>query len=176
MSTTEAAPASPPLRIAKIGECDSLSGLSRLGYRIEYAVDSKRIFVRVVSNSSSGKFNADAVSLEDVGKCIADIGSQGTFKASAFSNLLPGKSVNTPGFIAALLVAEGLIGRDTTEPRLYVRNDATMWLAEIEKLIVAGVNLVPSPMGHTTGDTTDAAVKVKPGSPKRSKSVASATP
>jgi hypothetical protein len=170
------ATAKPALHIAKIESCESLSGLSTLEYHVGYVAGSKdRICFRIWTNSGSGKFNTDWVALSAIEKVLADVLPNGTFKAAAFNCLLPGKSVNTPAFIAAACLAEGLIRRSETVSRQYARNEATEWLAEVQALVEVGTNLSPEPMVHTAGDSAGKTAKAKARTPKRPKLVAAAT-
>lgn len=169
--------ASSAINIAKIGECESLSGLSTLQYHVGYEVGSKdRIHIRGWISSGTGRFNQDWVSLESIEKCLSNVPANGTFKAAAFNALLPGRSVNTPYMIAAACLAEGLIRRSEIVSREYERNDAAEWLTEMQTLIEAGSNLTPAPMEHKAGDSANTTTKAKPGTPKKAKSEAAAAP
>jgi hypothetical protein len=152
------APAVPSINVAKIAVCDSLSGLSQLEYHIGYDDKGNRnegnIFFRIWKNSGGGKFNTDWVSLDAIKLCLADISPGGTFKASLFNTLLPGKSTNTPGFIAGVCLAERLICRSEKESRQYELNDWAAWRKQVQTLIDAWMNLPVAPVAPSIGHSS----------------------
>ncbi len=131
--------AAPVIRILKIGTCPNLSGKSELGYHISHSQESGICF-RVVSNSGGGFFSAEYVSFDSINKAIEEAPKPIT--SCALAGLFRGKSVNTPSFLFAALLAEGLVQRDEGEnPRAYVALPADAFVAEMQKLIDAGTDL-----------------------------------
>jgi hypothetical protein len=170
-------PEVPSIHVAKIAVCDSLSGLSQLEYHIGYDDKGNRnegnIFFRIWKNSGGGKFNTDWVSLDDIQLCFSGIHPGNCFKASVFNSLLPGKSTNTPGFIAGVCLAEGLICRSEKESRQYELNDWTAWRKQVQTLIDAETNLTVAPVTPSGGHSSTNARQVKAG--KKAKSVSGTT-
>lgn len=167
---------SPVILVAKIEDCESLSGLSTLQYHVGYEAGSfDRLYFRIWANSGNGKFSHDWVSLASIGKCLADVPPDGAFKAAAFNDILPGRSINTPAFIAAACLAEGLIRRSETVSRQYERNAAPEWLEELKPLIEAGTDLTPAPMRTSAGDNGAAPSGKKPKAKKLKPTPAVAT-
>jgi len=170
---TNEVPAIPAIRVAKIATCDSLSGLSRLEYHVGYEAGSKdKIYWRIWKNSGGGKFNSDWVALSTITVVMSKVPAGEAFKAAALNPILVGRSVNTPSFIAAALVAEGLIVRSEKVARCYERGNADMWWKEMLRLIEAKTNLIPAPTADTAGHEVKEEGKAK--SPKKTRATPAA--
>ncbi len=163
--------ATPIIRILKIGTCQNLSGKSELGYHIGHSPDSAICF-RVVSNSGGGFFSAEWVSLLAIQKAIEEAPKPIT--SYALARLFPGKSVNTPGYLHAILLAEGLVQRDTENPRVYVSCSPDAFLAEMQSLIDAGTSLDVPPINSGKRKPVEVipVLKATADRPKKSKSKA----
>lgn len=95
----------PQFRILKQAQCPTISGKSDLTYNI--ACDpQKAIYVRVASNSGGGFFSQEWVALKDIQKALS---AGSPISAIRLMPLFRGQSVNTPGFLLAVLAAENLI-------------------------------------------------------------------
>lgn len=108
-------------RIVKVGECLNLSAKYKLTYHI--GIDEQEsIMIRVAENEGGGYFSPEWVKLDII---IAKLESA-TKPLTSFSlhGIFAGKSANTPGFIFAVLYAEGLVERDLDNPRVYVSCDS----------------------------------------------------
>ena len=93
----------PP--ILKRGSCPTLSGKSTLRY--EFALDPTRaVIVRVIGCSRGGFFSNEWVSLSGIRSALQ---KASPFTAILLFPLFHGKSVNTPGYLLAVLRAEKLI-------------------------------------------------------------------
>ena len=93
----------PP--ILKRGSCPTLSGKSTLRY--EFALDpTKAVIVRVTGCSGGGFFSNEWVSLTGIRSALQ---KASPFTAILLFPLFHGKSVNTPGYLLAVLRAEKLI-------------------------------------------------------------------
>ncbi len=93
------------IRVMDAISCPSLSGQSMLGFQFGVGNESD-LFVRLISNTGGGLFSNDWIScdlLEEfvVGKVDLTSGS--------FKVIFPNKSVNTGGFVMAVLKFLGLI-------------------------------------------------------------------
>jgi hypothetical protein len=133
-----AVPATPIIRILKIGTCPNLSGKPGLGYHIGFYPESGICF-RVASNDNGGYFSPEWVSM----KAIQDALEKAPKPLTSFSlwPLFKGKSVNTPSFLFAALLAEGLVQRDAENPRVYVACPVDAFQAGMDALIASEVNL-----------------------------------
>ena len=104
---TKSAIASEPtdVQICKRGSCPTLSGKSTLRY--EFALDPTKAFiVRVTGCSGGGFFSNEWVSLSGIRSALQ---KASPFTAILLFPLFHGKSVNTPGYLLAVLRAEKLI-------------------------------------------------------------------
>lgn len=128
----------PIIRILKVGNCNNLSARSSLTYHIGCTAD-KEIYIRVASNGGGGYFSPEWVSLKAIQEAMRSW--KWRLTSSAIRQLYQGKSANSPGFLFAALYVEGLVERDMDNPRVYVACDASFFMAEINKLIDAEVNL-----------------------------------
>jgi hypothetical protein len=146
VSTTELSlPVLPEINIAKIATCESTSGLCHLEYHVGYEVDHPEcIHFRLWRNiDGGGKLNTDWRGLQDIEAALAET-DQG-FRATALNALYLHQSANSPAFLAAALLAEGMLCR-TEGTRTYQRQDWEQWKREMTALCKTGVNLVPTTM------------------------------
>lgn len=102
----------PDLRIIHQASCQKLSGRAQgqLDYQIGYSDTANQLFLRIVANSSGGYFSKEWVPVETIVSSLdAVIRSGVPFTAP---NLIPAfvsKSQNNAGFMAAVLLAEGVL-------------------------------------------------------------------
>jgi len=122
------------IRVLKTAVCQSLSGRSTLSYDIgiKNGVD---VYFRLVGNSGTGIFNKDWVALAEIETLLAAEGQPIT--SGRLKKLAAGKSSNTPGFIFAVLVNEGLVAVSKDNLRHFERLDSSGFLAGIKKLVEA---------------------------------------
>lgn len=112
--------------------CPSLSGKSKLTYEVG-ADPAKGLHARITKNTGSGWFSKNWVALQDVHELLTREGPPITF-----GTLLPlyaGRSVNTAGFLLAVLRHEGLVQPMADRPRCYERREAKAFFEEIESLL-----------------------------------------
>lgn len=74
--------------------------------------ERRRAFLRVVTNSGSGSFSDEPVHVDKLARAVASRDPNKPLRGSALQGAIVGKSVCNAGFFAAVLVAEGLLGRD----------------------------------------------------------------
>jgi hypothetical protein len=133
-----AAPAvTPLLRILKTATCPNLSDSAKLGYHIGCNAESQ-ILLRVHSNSGSGYFSKEWVSLDAVLKALDKCPKDKPLTAFWLHTLFVGKSINTPSFLMAVLLAEGLVKK---VERNYERCDHKEFVSEMNKLIDSGAGV-----------------------------------
>jgi hypothetical protein len=116
--------------VLKTGSCDSVSGKSTLTYHIGESPDGE-IHLRVHANTAAGFFSQEWVPLESIDKAL---GSH--FTSSALQSVFTGKSQNTPAFMLAVLLQEGLVIRATDKKRCYSKTEFAPFIAEIKALMV----------------------------------------
>ena len=106
----------------KTGNCPSSSGRSKLNYHIGEDLESSH-HLRIYSNSGNGFCNDDWLSLSSIVSVLES--TVGEFTTQVFQPLLRGKSKNTPAFLMAVLLEEGLVQQVSTKKRCYLLNDVT---------------------------------------------------
>lgn len=94
------------IRILKTATCPSLSGRSKLGYSLG-CTEQKKVLIRITKNSGGGKFNNSWHSLDTIIDLIDK--AEKPFNWSTLNPIFKGQSVNTAGFIIAVLKKEGLV-------------------------------------------------------------------
>lgn len=93
------------VHILKVENCPSLSGKSTLTYHIGCTPESDIQF-RIYANTGSGFFSKEWVSLNAM---LQEFAGKTTFTSYVLHTLFRGKSVNTHGFMLAVLGHEGLV-------------------------------------------------------------------
>lgn len=148
---SESQPATPDdaVRVLKIGRCPSLSEKSELGY--EVGVDAATsILFRVVSNSGNGRFNSIWVSLTDIGKLLNHKSSD-PITSRVLHPLFQGKSSNSPAFVFAALMAEGLVIAGEEKDSGYLLGDIEGFKKAVSDFAIASTDLSlptdPQPTG-----------------------------
>ena len=104
----EAVVPSIPMRILKINTCPSLSGRSELTYHIVCNAEGE-IHFRIVGNSGSGQFNADAVPFNQISNLLSEHPTDKPLTSTAMRAMFRGKSSNSPAFLFAALKAESIV-------------------------------------------------------------------
>ena len=116
----------------KTGNCTSRSGKSKLTYLIGADADSEIQF-RIYGNTGNGFFNNDWIPLKTILELLGKSG--GAFTSFTLHPLLKGKSNNTPAFLIASLLEEGIIHRSLTEKRCYEMSDVSVFMTKIKPLM-----------------------------------------
>jgi hypothetical protein len=126
---------SKPMRILKVGTCPSLSGASNLAYHVGYDTE---IHFRIWGNTGGGLFGREWVTLTSLQASLETDQpvTAGTLKRAG---VCKGKSANTPGFLLAVLKAEGLV--EPLEQGGHTKSDPSGFLTEMGKLIDAGTDI-----------------------------------
>jgi hypothetical protein len=125
----------------KTGNCSSRSGKSKLTYFIGTDTDSE-IHFRINGNTGNGFFNNDWIQLENILELLGKSG--GAFTSFTLHPLLKGKSNNTPAFLIASLLEEGIIHRSLSEKRCYELSDVSVFMAKIKPLMESKTESKPS--------------------------------
>ena len=93
------------LNILKKGTCPTLSGKSKLSYVI--GTDDNEVYIRIAANTGGGFHSGEWVAVKDIEAALTktpdEITSLNLFK------LFRGKSVNSAGFLLAVLKHEGVV-------------------------------------------------------------------
>ena len=129
------------IRTLKTGNCPSRSGKSKLTYLIGADADSE-IHIRIHGNTGNGFFNNEWIQLENILELLVKSG--GAFTSFTLHPLLKGKSNNTPAFLIASLLEEGIIHRSVSEKRCYELSDVSVFMTKIKPLMEAKTESKPS--------------------------------
>jgi hypothetical protein len=131
-------PADQPIfRILKKAQCPTISGKSGLTYHV--ATDAqKALYLRVASNSGGGFFSQEWVAMKDIQKALS---AGSPISAIRLMPLFRGQSVNTPGFLLAVLSAEKLIRPMPGKQRVHELVQGSDFQARMDKLIASTANL-----------------------------------
>ena len=120
------------IRILKIGSCLSVSGKSTLTYHIGCTAESD-IQLRVYANTGAGFFSKEWLSLNTIQEAF-DKGGK-SFTSFALIPLFRGKSQNTPAFLMAALLEEGLIKPSKDRRGGFECIDPSGFMAEVKALM-----------------------------------------
>jgi hypothetical protein len=157
-STTKAATTEPPLRILKIARCPTVSGKSTLTYHVGCTPESV-IKIRLYGNTGNGFLNQDWIAWTAIQERLEPQLGATSFTSQVLHSLFDGKSLNSPGFLMAVLKAEGVVRVSTVKRRCYEPVKDSGFLAEIERLMASGVDLDTDTEGKLEAKT---AAKPKP--------------
>ena len=80
---------------------------------------------------------ASALAFQDIQKALSDWAENFPITSMALKALFQGKSVNTPSFLLATLVKEGILEPVPDKKRHYQLCDPKPFLAAVEKMMVA---------------------------------------
>ena len=152
---TTASPEATQFRILTKGSCPTISGKSDLVYHVASG-PQKALYLRLASNSGGGFFSQEWVALKDIQKTLS---AGSPISAIRLMPLFRGQSVNTPGFLLAVLAAEGLIRPLPGKQRVHELVQGSDFQARMDKLIASNANL------------PDDAAKTKPKLPAKPKAV-----
>lgn len=104
------------LRVLKVGQCPSITGASQLTYHIG-CNEQGALAISIQANSSSGYFSEEWVSLKAIEETLMQTDSP--FSSIALKPLYQGKSQNNPGFLMAILLHLGLVGKSGDKLRSF---------------------------------------------------------
>jgi len=135
--STKASTTEPPLRILKIARCPTVSGKSTLTYHLGCTPESA-IQIRLHGNTGNGFLNQDWIAWTAIQEKLE---LPSPFTSQVLHALFSGKSLNSPGFLMAVLKAEGVVKASTVKGRCYELTKDAGFLAEIERLMASGVDL-----------------------------------
>lgn len=162
----------PIIRILKTATCPNLSDSAKLGYHIGCNAESQ-IMLRVFSNSKKGFFSKEWVSFDAILKAIDKCPKDKPLNGFWLLPLYAGKSINTPSFLMAVLLAEGIVKK---VERNYEKVSHDAFVEQVNKLIESGVDIKVEVPAKPKGDTK-AKVDAKTASTiKKTKPIAPGTP
>ena len=130
----------PEIQVLQSDQCPSLSGRSTLTF--ELGADSeKRLHLRVTHNTGKGHHSPAWVAYDQIEPLLMQAQA---LSASALATLFQGTSVNTAGFVMAVLKHLGAIQAIPEQRHAYQHVDTTDWRGQVQTLIeAAGVPVSP---------------------------------
>ena len=104
----------PTIRVIKQAQATKLSPTAPgiLTYAIGVEDQGQALFIRILSNSSEGYFSQEWLTVENLQRCLETVNVNEVFPATIFKSAFVSRSQNNPGFLAAVLKAEGIIQKD----------------------------------------------------------------
>ena len=112
------------MKIIKTSTCKSSSGQSTLTYNI--AKDGSDIQFQIEANTGTGFFSREWIALKDIQEAIT---KDKPFTSAVLHPLFQGKSINTPAFMLAVLLNEGLVKRSK---RCYESLDPSAFMESVK--------------------------------------------
>jgi hypothetical protein len=124
-----------------------------ISYQLLADADHQHLFLAITGNESGGYFSRARVPFQKVRECLSRFPDK-SFPSKALKDSFFGRSSNNPGFLAAVLSAEGLIAADATAESLH--KAIGDWLAwEQTMLALPGIRLEVA-AAQALPDTSDA--------------------
>lgn len=123
----------PSITTIKKATCKTLSGKSTLTYRIGID-DASTLYWQVLSNSGSGYHSTQWLKFTDIVKVLKEWEKNSPISSIALRGLYSGRSSNSPGFLAACLIKEGVLRPVADDgKRRYQLADTKAFQAEMDK-------------------------------------------
>ena len=89
-----------------------------ISYQLLADADRQHLFIAITGNENGGYFSRERVPFQKVRECLNSYPKK-SFPSKALRDAFFGRSSNNPGFLAAVLSAEGLIAADATAESLH---------------------------------------------------------
>jgi hypothetical protein len=128
---TKDIPETSDIEISATLKTKTVSGKSDLTYHLGKD-DDANAHVCIWVNSSNGFFSNEWVSLADIIDLL-EKQAGASFTSFVFEELFSGKSVNTPGFLVAALLHQGVLSLEVGKKRKYVYVSADKINAKIHE-------------------------------------------
>ena len=129
MSKTED-PLDDSMTIVKTGTCNTLTKKSKLTYQIGTLPDGE-VYFRIQKNSGNGFFSREWIALADIRKVLGKVPAGKPVTAFVLDPLFKGRSVNTPGFLLAVLVHEKLLIPMKGKKRSHEPGEIAEWIERL---------------------------------------------
>lgn len=108
----------PTYRLIREARAPKLSLRSNGSLTYQVLTDEARsgLWLRIAVNHEGGCFSDEAVPISSILDCVRELAPDAALQALSFKPAFVGRSTCNGGFLAAVLLAEGLLGRDPTRP------------------------------------------------------------
>ena len=134
----------PSIQTLKVATCPSLSGSATLTYHIGSKGDAANgpgIYLRLHTSTGNGFFSKEWISMSTIQKTLAKHPAIEPLTSSVLASVFQGKSVNSTGFLLAVLKAEGLITPMKGRRRYFQRADSEDFDAKVQALLTSSESL-----------------------------------
>jgi hypothetical protein len=118
------------MTVVKTGTCDTLTKKSKLTYHVGTLPDGE-VYFRIHKNTGNGFFSREWISLADIQKTLSKVPVGKPVTAFMLNDLFTGKSVNTPGFLIAVLLQEKLLVPMQGKKRSHEPGEITEWIQRL---------------------------------------------
>ena len=122
----------PDVQILQTSKCQTISNKSTLTYHVGVD-DEKQIYMRIYGNTGSGFLSAEWISLENITSILGEIPDDQPISSLHLFPLFKGRSVNTPAFLLAALLNEGVLVTPQGKKRKYHYSGTEKLLAKVAK-------------------------------------------
>jgi hypothetical protein len=143
--------ADPAVTTTRKASCKSLEGQGKLTY--ELGTDSGgAVYVRIRSNSGGGFFSDEWISFGLIRSALQGWPKDSAITSMALRGLFKGKSVNTPSFLLAVLLVEGVVKLIDGKRRQYEINDLASFTQAVKGKTSSHSRSRPSPTPRKKSD------------------------
>jgi IstB-like ATP binding protein len=129
------------VKVIKTATCPSSSGRSELTYQLGCDLN-QLLYIKLEANSNNGYFNAEWTSMNHILFMLSE--AREPFSTHPLIKVFEGKSVNTPHFLAAALLAEGFLIRDARNSRYFRLGDVDGFMERAQALIQEAMVIKPT--------------------------------
>jgi hypothetical protein len=119
------------IKVIREATCPTSSGKSTLTYQVAFSETGEPL-LRVSNNDGGGFWSREWVAYSSLEKAISEWPEDQGITSMAFRKIFRGKSANTPGFLVAVLCAEGLLEPMGDKKRVHQACDPAAFLASLE--------------------------------------------
>ena len=116
-STKQGKPSDIKPEVLLTTKCQTVTGKSTLTYHVGVDPDDN-LYIRVNHNTGGGYFSREWLELNHITSILAEVMGHPITSIDLFP-LFKGKSVNTPGYLLAVLIQEGLLTSVEDKKRKY---------------------------------------------------------
>ena len=127
---TNKIPEKGDIAIVSTVKTKTVTGRSDLTYHLGRD-DADTPYIRIWQNSGNGYFSSEWLPLGAIIEILESRG--GSFSSTALEPLFSGKSVNTPGFLVAVLLKEKVLELEPGKSRKYLYKSAAGILAKVNQ-------------------------------------------
>jgi len=135
----EQQPTVPKIGIIQAETCPSLSGRTSLDFQVG-CNESEHLFIRILRTSGNGFFSKEWVRFDAMTPLLVN-----PVTAASLRPIFQGKSVNTSGFLLAVVKHLGLVQPVPEALRGYQVTGSTTFCEQAVKLIAEGVDISDTP-------------------------------